>query len=44
MGAVQLAAEITDALSYLHNRNMAASFLSTESILFNKNVFLNSSH
>lgn len=43
LGASQLAAELTDALFYLHERNMAASFLSTESVLFNKNVFLNSS-
>ncbi|XP_011410154.1 PREDICTED: TBC domain-containing protein kinase-like protein [Amphimedon queenslandica] len=37
LGAAQLAAELTDALSYLHERNMAASFLCTESVLFNKN-------
>ena len=36
--AVQLARELTDALSYLHERNMSASFLCPESVLFNNKV------
>lgn len=36
--AVQLARELIDALSYLHERNMSASFLCPESVLFNNKV------
>ena len=37
---VRLARELTEGLAYLHERNIVASFLSPENILFNSEVIL----